>query len=182
MAGVDIGGGKKRELNRDVNMIPFIDLLMVTIAFLLITAVWVSYSRLETSAQMPSHSDGPVQPEPPSKDLHLIATDTEFVLTWKQAATVVSESRLPRPSFAPGTEPRYDDLADRIVEEWKRHGGHQDVSDVHVDRCVFHAENTMPFREMVAVMDAVHHAKREIAAADGTRHVLPAFQIAFASR
>ena len=37
MGGVDVGesGGKKRATNSDINMIPFIDLLMVTIAFLL---------------------------------------------------------------------------------------------------------------------------------------------------
>jgi biopolymer transport protein ExbD len=180
MAGVDVGGGRKKSLNSDINMIPFIDLLMVTIAFLLITAVWVSYSRLETSAQVPSSNEGPVKPETPAKDLHLITNDNEFVLTWKQGATVVSETRVARNRTA--GEPRYDDLADVIVKEWQRHGGHQDASDHTLDRCVFHPDNAMPFSEMVAVMDAVHHAKREIARADGTRERLPAFQIAFASR
>ena len=44
MGGVDVGGGGKgkRATNSDINMIPFIDLLMCTIAFLLITAVWVT--------------------------------------------------------------------------------------------------------------------------------------------
>ena len=49
MAGVDVGGGRgKRRVNADLNMIPFIDLLMVTVAFLLITAVWTTNSRIET--------------------------------------------------------------------------------------------------------------------------------------
>ena len=43
MAGVDVGGGgRKRSANADVNMVPFIDLLLVTVAFLLITAVWIA--------------------------------------------------------------------------------------------------------------------------------------------
>jgi biopolymer transport protein ExbD len=52
MGGVDVGGGGggKRSVNSDINMIPFIDLLMVTIAFLLITAVWVSFSRINVNA------------------------------------------------------------------------------------------------------------------------------------
>jgi len=34
MGGVDVGGGKgKRSTNADINMIPFIDLLMVTVVF-----------------------------------------------------------------------------------------------------------------------------------------------------
>lgn len=37
MANVDTG--KKRGINADINRIPFLDLLMVTAAFLLITAV-----------------------------------------------------------------------------------------------------------------------------------------------
>ena len=55
MAGVNIGdgGGRKRAMNSDVNMIPFIDLLMCTIAFLLITAVWVTNSRLNADARVP---------------------------------------------------------------------------------------------------------------------------------
>ena len=46
MAGVDVGpqGGHKRATNSDINMVPFIDLLFVTVAFLLITAVWVTNS------------------------------------------------------------------------------------------------------------------------------------------
>ena len=58
MAGVDVGasGGHKRATNSDINMIPFIDLLMVTIAFLLITAVWVTSSRIDTNAEVPGQA------------------------------------------------------------------------------------------------------------------------------
>src|SRR6185295_16205575 len=55
MAGVTVGGkaGKRRLLDSEINMIPMIDLLMVTISFLLITAVWVHAQRLEGTAQVP---------------------------------------------------------------------------------------------------------------------------------
>ena len=57
MGGVDVGGSdKKRATNSDINMIPFIDLLMVTIAFLLITAVWVTNARLKTNAEVPGQA------------------------------------------------------------------------------------------------------------------------------
>src|SRR5262249_9164018 len=48
MAGVSVGGsrGPRRSLDSEINMIPMIDLLMVTISFLLITAVWVHSQRL----------------------------------------------------------------------------------------------------------------------------------------
>ena len=52
MAGVDMGSSSrgKRPMNAEINMIPFIDLLLVTVAFLLVTAVWVSRARLTANA------------------------------------------------------------------------------------------------------------------------------------
>ncbi|MEQ9322912.1 MAG: biopolymer transporter ExbD [Polyangiaceae bacterium] len=177
MGGVDVGtGGGKRSINTEINMIPFIDLLMVTIAFLLITAVWVTHSRIDATAQVPSASDKPPKIVPPTKDLHVHVKDGEFVLIWKQAATIVAESRVAN------TGPTsYDELGDAIVEQWKIHGGHTDPSDRERDRCVLHTDNSLPFRDMVAVMDAVHEAKREVDMR-GKRQKVPAFATALASR
>jgi len=59
---VDSGGhGGRRSLDSEINMIPMIDLLMVTISFLLITAVWSHMARLNADAQVPGH------PVPPSR-------------------------------------------------------------------------------------------------------------------
>jgi biopolymer transport protein ExbD len=181
MAGINTeSGGGKRQVNQDVNMIPFIDLLMVTIAFLLITAVWVSYSRIEANAQLPSNERGPTT-DAPTKDLHLYMEDDEFVLTWKQAGVVVSEKRLPRAAVQTRDGFRYDDLAKAIAAEWKQHGGHVDASDRAVDRCVFHSANDVPFSDIVAVMDAIYSAKREMTFPDGSRQQVPVFAMGFAS-
>ena len=62
MGGVDVGGGGgkgRRATDSEINMIPFIDLLMVTISFLLITAVWSQMARLNADAQVP----GPPRPD-----------------------------------------------------------------------------------------------------------------------
>ncbi len=178
MGGVDVGSGKgKRTVNSDVNMIPFIDLLMVTISFLLITAVWVTHSRIETNAQVPGPpGEGPITPPEVPKDLHVFVSESEFLLTWKQAATVVSETRVPRDG-----QTAYDDLGDTIVKEWALHGSHQNPSDRKRDRCVIHTDNQLPFKEMVAVMDAVQTAKRELNV-KGTNQRVAAFATALASR
>src|SRR5437867_2451781 len=100
MAGVDVGGGqnKRRATDAEINMIPFIDLLMVTVAFLLITAVWVTNSRINADAQVPGPPDPQreLTPQTPEKVLNLHIGDTEFALVWKQGATVVSEVKLPK--------------------------------------------------------------------------------------
>jgi biopolymer transport protein ExbD len=73
-------------------MIPFIDLLMVTLAFLLITAVWITNSRINANAQIPGPPDPQqeVTPQTPEKVLNVFIGEDDFTLTWKQGATVVS--------------------------------------------------------------------------------------------
>src|SRR5271167_1670444 len=102
MGGVDVGGGgkgKRKSLDSEINMIPMIDLLMVTISFLLITAVWSHMSRLNADAQVP----GPPRPQeeiqnlPPEKQLHIeMRAPDKFVLIWKQSGTVISTIDVPR--------------------------------------------------------------------------------------
>ena len=58
-------------------MIPFIDLLMVTISFLLITAVWSHMSRINADAQVPG---------PPRPDQELVGCD--FAARCDRAETI----------------------------------------------------------------------------------------------
>ncbi len=174
MAGIDLPRGKNRDLNRDVNMIPFIDLLMVTVMFLLISAVWVTHSRMDATAQVPGDDKGPIAPEAPV--LHLYAGEGDFTLAWKQGATTLSERRVAR-----GAGERHDELAAAVAEEWRAQGGHRDPADRAADRCVLHTPNAMPFREIVAVLDAVYDAKRDVVA-DGEKRTISVFQAAFAMR
>src|SRR6188472_3909372 len=100
MGGVDVGGGGggKRKLDSEINMIPMIDLLMVTISFLLITAVWTHMARINADAQVPGppRETEPVQQEP-EKQLHIeMRSPDKFVLIWKQAGTVISTVDVPR--------------------------------------------------------------------------------------
>ncbi len=47
------GGGKKRALDAALNLVPFIDLMAVTIVFLIMTAVWTQLGRLQVG--LPGH-------------------------------------------------------------------------------------------------------------------------------
>ncbi len=173
MAGIDVGGGPRRSLNSDINMIPFIDLLMVTISFLLITAVWVTHSRIEASAQVPGH-EGPVegQIEP---QLHVYVGPKTFTLAWKQERTIIRETVIDRRD---GTQ-QHPELQDAIVKQFEQHGQHTDPADPGFDHAILHTPDAMPFGDMVGVMDAVYAAKREVRR-DGNRRMVPAFQVALA--
>src|SRR5580693_8144286 len=118
MGGVDVGGdGKKRAMNSEINMIPFIDLLMVTVAFLLITAVWVTNSRINANAQVPGPPDPSTEitPAPPE--------------------TVVSEVKVPKPDN-PGDPIKYTELAAKLNTEWAAQGGHKDAADQKLDQAI----------------------------------------------
>jgi len=173
MAGIDVGGSSGRRLNADINMIPFIDLLMVTISFLLITAVWVTHSRIEADAQVPGHHgpvEGGVEPQ-----LHVYVEAQAFTLVWKQERTTISERVIERSGGA--TE--HPQLQKAIVKQYEVHGQHTDPADRGFDHAILHTPDAMPFGDMVGVMDALYSAKRELRGDDGKR-VVPAFRVALA--
>ena len=189
MGGVDVGGGggKRRSINEDVNMVPFIDLLLVTVAFLLITAVWASSSRLEADAQVPGPpgcgADCVSQVE---RTLHVTVGADDFVVAWRQGATVLSEVRVPRTPVAAGevagAATRYPELARRIEAEWASQGAHRDPTDRHLDQAVVHTDDRTPYREIVAVFDAIAATRRDVRSASGATRRVQAFNLVFAQR
>ncbi len=77
-------GGKGREVNTELNLVPVIDLMSVLITFLLITAVWTQVSMIQLGASFASPRD-PEQKEikpPPLEDvvLKLEIRKTGYVL------------------------------------------------------------------------------------------------------
>jgi biopolymer transport protein ExbD len=198
MGGVNVDGGGKggrRSVDTEINMIPMIDLLMVTISFLLITAVWVQSSRIDANANVP----GPATDVPPCTDasgapckpearLHVQSTDpSKFVLVWKEGATVVRTAEVPREASRTkiGKDGKaivaFPALAARINEEWKAAGVHRDPTDKKFDKAVVHAGNDMPYGEIVAVMDAVSQPKRSIGTSPGRAAQAAAFEMTFAT-
>jgi biopolymer transport protein ExbD len=182
MAGVDtsVGGKHSRARNADLNMIPFIDLLMVTVAFLLITAVWVTNSRLRANALVPGNDRTPDPTKPLDKVLDVSVTSDKFRLAWKSGNDVVSMLDVDRPAVA--DEPRYRALADRIEAEWKANGSHKDARDAELDQVVLHTDDRTPFKEIAGVMDAIYQTRRDRLDDAGAVASVPAFNVTFAAR
>jgi len=82
--GMDLGtGGKsnRKPLDATINLVPFIDLMAVTISFLIMTAVWTQIGRLQVS-----NSGGPTDPNQQEEKektvpLTLFITDKQLQLT-----------------------------------------------------------------------------------------------------
>lgn len=83
MSGMDmgpVGKGHKRSLDTAINLVPFIDLMSVTITFLIMTAVWDQVSRLSVTQSGGPSSDPPPQ-EAKTLPLNLLVTERGFTLS-----------------------------------------------------------------------------------------------------
>ena len=187
MAGIDVGGsgGRRRSTNSDINMIPFIDLLMCTIAFLLITAVWVTNSRIRADAQVPGQSGCGADCAPVvERVMHLSVGENDFTLSWKREATVLSEIHIPRAAGETVADAmvRFPDLAKAVEKDWGQYREHFDPADKKLDTVILHTDNKMPFKELVGVLDAVNATQRVLKGSDGKETRVPAFNPTFAMR
>jgi biopolymer transport protein ExbD len=183
MAGIDVGGhGGKRATNHEIPLIPFIDFLLCLVAFLLVTAVWSQMARLNADARVP----GPPKDEPPEeikkeKQLHVeMRGDRKFQLIWKEGNTVVNTIDIDKKQVPIGEKGdyRYPDLAKKIAEEWTSNGAHRAASDNKLDQAVLHSDNSTPFSDIVAVIDAIYTPKRDFSFGGKTDKV-PAFNVTF---
>jgi len=84
--GMDLGTGgkgKKKPLDTAINLVPFIDLMAVTISFLIMTAVWTQISRLQVS-----QAGGPSQDTPPDDkalNLTLVVSERGYTINAQNA-------------------------------------------------------------------------------------------------
>jgi biopolymer transport protein ExbD len=189
MGGVDVGGGgkgKRKSLDSEINMIPMIDLLMVTISFLLITAVWTHMARINADAQVPGPPRPDVEQEKvePEKQLHVMMQgEDKFVLVWKQGSTTVDSIDVPRKDVITQQGPvevvRFPDLAAKVESEWRAKGQHSNPTDKKLDQAILHTDNKTEFKYIIGVIDAIYQVHREIQLG-GKTDKLPAFNITFA--
>jgi len=184
MAGIDVGGGHggRRSVNQELPLVPFIDFLLCLVMFLLVTAVWSQMSRLNADAQVPGppNPEKDIEEQKKEKTLHVeMKGDRKFDLVWKEGTTVVNTIEVPRKQVPFGEgEYTYPDLAKKVEEEWKQNGAHRAATDKKFDQAVLHTDNTTPFVDIVAVIDAVYTPKREFKFGNQQEDV-PAFNVTF---
>ncbi len=99
MASFDVGGGSRREPNRERPIIPRVDWLLCLVGFLLVTAVWSTMARLEAFARVPGVQADPAPP--PDRQLHQPSTARAFERAWRPGSTV-ARTPVPRCSVPLG--------------------------------------------------------------------------------
>ncbi|APR99467.1 ExbD/TolR family protein [Pajaroellobacter abortibovis] len=186
MAGIDVGGGGgggRRKVDSEINMVPFIDLLMVTISFLLLTAVWSHMARLNAEAQLPGPASSGANQEDKEKKLHFeMSSSNEFTLSWKQGATLISSVTIPRQEevVIQGNNRLvlYPQLAAKVTSEWQAQGQHQSPTDPKFDQAIIHVTNDTPYTNLIGIMDAISAPKRSLGGSTKD-DMVSAFNISF---
>ena len=138
MSTSGLGGGSKKGVNVELNLVPFIDLLSTLICFLLITAVWQQISALTTNASATTSSDA--APAPDEKKVEL---NVSLLLDHIEASEDKKSTKIPHI----GAEPDYAALG-RLLADWKaRYPSRSDL--------ILYSDSQAPYKQLIKLMDTM---------------------------
>ena len=126
-------------------MVPMIDLLMVTVSFLLLTAVWTHMGRIDGTAKVP----GPPDPSPPLEHARMHVDvpvgQSAFVITVRRGKEIVETASVPRETPSA--------LGAKLDEMRRARPG--DLAGEESRTVVLHTGDELRYGDMVAVMDGI---------------------------
>jgi biopolymer transport protein TolR len=138
--GVSVGGNKKGSVDIDINLVPFIDMMSVLVAFLLLTAVWTNLAQLSIKPGGVGRDSEQQPPETPPVNLSvLVASDGLWV-----GVTTGTPMKIDKK----GEEYDYEALRTELVRYKKESGIFNERDDIEVA-----AEDAIEYQILVTVMD-----------------------------
>jgi biopolymer transport protein ExbD len=154
MGGVSVGGGHggKKNLDSEIPLVPFIDLLLCCVMFLLVTAVWNRLARLDANQQVPGQAAQQDQPQEETIRLYLQVTQAGFTI----ASTAGERIEIPKA----GEEYDLETLRTRLVERRQAEPNRHDL--------IVAPEDGVMYEDVIAAMDlAVGQGFEEVSLSDG---------------
>jgi biopolymer transport protein ExbD len=88
--GAPSGGGKRRSLDAEINLVPFIDLLSMCICFLLITAVWIQVGSVQVKQSKGTEAAAPAKDQM-EMEVHFKANQ-QLELSFKRSGKTVKHA------------------------------------------------------------------------------------------
>ncbi len=154
MGGIDTGGGHggKKQVDQELPLVPFIDLLFCCIMFLLATAVWNQLARISANQQVPGQAQ--TQDEPPPEDrvkLILQVQNSGYVL----ASTAGERINMPKT----GEEYDIETLRTKLQERKRLEPNRRDI--------IVAPEDGVMYEHVVQAMDEVVAEFPEMSLSDG---------------
>ena len=126
-------------------MVPMIDLLMVTVSFLLLTAVWTHMGRIEGTTKVPGPPEPNPEADPARMHVEVPSGESAFVITIRRGAQVVETANVPRE--------RASTLGAKLDE--MRRARPSDLGGDGARTVVLHTDDALRYADMVAVMDSI---------------------------
>lgn len=143
MGGISVGGGHggKKSVDSDIPLVPFIDLLLCCVMFLLVTAVWNQLARINANQQQPGQN-APDEPPPQEQQIKLIlqVQGDKFVL-----ASTAAGDRIEIPKK--GENYDLEELRNKLKERHQLEPNRRDI--------IVAPEDGVRYKDVVAAMDIV---------------------------
>ncbi len=141
MGGISTGsgGGGKKSVNSEIPLIPFIDLLLCCVMFLLVVAVWNQLARLDANQQQPGQQ-APNEP-PPEEKIKVVVQiqETGYVI----ASTAGDRIEIPKV----GDDYDLEGLREKLQERKRLEPNRRDITVAPEDGVVY--------EDVIATMDMV---------------------------
>jgi biopolymer transport protein TolR len=141
MGGINVGGGHggKKSVDSEIPLVPFIDLLLCCVMFLLVTAVWNQLARLDANQQQPGQQ-APNEPPPEEK--------IKVVLQVKSTGYVIASTAGDRVEV-PKSGDKYDIevLREKLQERKRLEPNRRDLTVA--------PEDGVFYEDVIAAMDTV---------------------------
>jgi biopolymer transport protein ExbD len=141
MGGISVGGGHggKKSVDSEIPLVPFIDLLLCCVMFLLVTAVWNQLARLNANQQQPGQQ-APNEPPPEEKIKVILQVQASgFVI----ASTAGDRIEIPKS----GDQYDMEGLREKLQERKRLDPNRKDL--------VVAPEDGVRYEDVVASMDMV---------------------------
>jgi biopolymer transport protein ExbD len=143
MASISAGGGHggKKSVDHSIPLVPFIDLLLCCVMFLLVTAVWNQLARLNANQQQPGQPqmDTPPPEDPQIKLILQVSENTGYTL----ATSAGERTAIPKNGDAYDVE----ELVKKLKERRELEPNRKDITVAPEDGVIY--------EEVVKAMDVV---------------------------
>lgn len=157
MGGIAVGGGHggKKTVDSEIPLVPFIDLLLCCVMFLLVTAVWNRLARLDANQQVPGQT-APQDAPPPVETirLYLQVTQQGFVI----ASSAGEHIDIPKN----GEDYDLETLRTRLQERRATDPNRHDI--------IVAPEDGVEYQHVIGAMDmAIGQGYQEVSLSDGAQ-------------
>jgi biopolymer transport protein ExbD len=146
-ANIDTGGGDKKSVNVDINIVPFIDLMSCLTAFLLVTAVWVNIAQINIAPKGKNRDQQIKEDEKPV--LSVLVSDERIYI----GATRVSGDDATK-TIERGNNRPVDQVWEEFEKDLKGIKGEyfSDRTDIEI-AAESHDQHVVNYQDLVSAMD-----------------------------